>query len=112
MINKINPIYIEHAKLDSNDFIEVGSQLDRDLILAEAIAPDRQPTVVVTTSGMLAGGPVIRMGSKATARSTAPHGIARVSGRGFSGRSATETRERAAAVHGEPSTTKRASRLT
>lgn len=59
MINKINPIYVEHAKLEPEEFIEVGSQLDRDLIISEATDSDSEPTVVVTTSGMLMGGPVI-----------------------------------------------------
>lgn len=59
MINKINPIYIEHAKLEAGDFIEVGSQLDREVAIQSAVRADATPTVVVTTSGMLAGGPVI-----------------------------------------------------
>src|SRR5262249_54749534 len=37
MVNKINPIYIKHAKLDSGDFSEIGSQLDRELVIQAAI---------------------------------------------------------------------------
>jgi Cft2 family RNA processing exonuclease/predicted nucleic acid-binding Zn-ribbon protein len=59
MINKINPIYVDHAKLESTDFIEIGSQLDRELVIQGAAGADSTPTVVVTTSGMLTGGPVI-----------------------------------------------------
>lgn len=59
MINKINPIYMEHAKLEPCDFIEVGGQLDRDMAIQGAISAEMTPTVVVTTSGMLTGGPVI-----------------------------------------------------
>jgi Cft2 family RNA processing exonuclease len=59
MINKINPIYMEHAKLEPGDFIEVGGQLDRDMAIQGAISAEMTPTVVVTTSGMLTGGPVI-----------------------------------------------------
>ena len=59
MINKINPIYIELAKLDPTDFTEVGSQLDRDMAIQSSLGANATPTVVVTTSGMLAGGPVI-----------------------------------------------------
>lgn len=59
MINKINPIYVEHAKLDHTDFVEVGGQLDREMTIKSVIGTEPTPTVVVTTSGMLAGGPVI-----------------------------------------------------
>jgi Cft2 family RNA processing exonuclease len=59
MINKINPTYIEHAKLDYTDFIEIGGQLDREMTINSAIGTEPTPTVVVTTSGMLTGGPVI-----------------------------------------------------
>ena len=59
MINKINPIYTEHAKLDPGDFVEIGGQLDRDIAVEGAVCGEMTPTVVVTTSGMLTGGPVI-----------------------------------------------------
>jgi Cft2 family RNA processing exonuclease len=59
MINKVNPTYMEHAKLDFTDFIEVGGQLDREMTIKSAIDAQPTPTVVVTTSGMLTGGPVI-----------------------------------------------------
>ena len=59
MINKINPVYIEQGKLDAGDFTAVGSSLDRELAIRDATGPDATPTVVVTTSGMLTGGPVI-----------------------------------------------------
>jgi Cft2 family RNA processing exonuclease/predicted nucleic acid-binding Zn-ribbon protein len=58
MINKINPSYIEQAKLDAGDFVEIGGQLDRELAIQSA-THERAPTVIVTTSGMLNGGPVI-----------------------------------------------------
>jgi len=59
MINKINPIYVEHAKLEPGDFLEIGGQLDRDMAIQGAVGDEMTPTVVVTTSGMLTGGPVI-----------------------------------------------------
>lgn len=59
MINKINPVYIEYGKLDASDFVEVRGQVDRDLALHAAVGPDATPTAVVTTSGMLTGGPVV-----------------------------------------------------
>jgi Cft2 family RNA processing exonuclease len=58
MINKINPIYVEQAKLEPGDFVEVGGQLDRELAIRAAVS-EMTPTVVVATSGMLTGGPVI-----------------------------------------------------
>jgi Cft2 family RNA processing exonuclease len=59
MINKINPIYAEQGKLEPGDFVEVGSQLDREIAINEAAGVNPVATVVVTTSGMLSGGPVI-----------------------------------------------------
>jgi Cft2 family RNA processing exonuclease len=58
MINKINPSYLEQGKLEAGDFIEIGGQLDRELLI-ESSSREMTPTVVVTTSGMLNGGPVI-----------------------------------------------------
>jgi Cft2 family RNA processing exonuclease len=59
MINKINPIYVGEAKLDPAGFTAVGGSLDRELAIAQALGRAEMPTVVVTTSGMLTGGPVI-----------------------------------------------------
>jgi len=58
MINKINPSYVEQGKLEAGEFIEIGGQLDRELLI-DSVSREVTPTVVVTTSGMLNGGPVI-----------------------------------------------------
>jgi Cft2 family RNA processing exonuclease len=58
MINKINPSYIEQAKLEAGDYIEIGGRLDREVVI-ESASREMTPTVVVTTSGMLNGGPII-----------------------------------------------------
>lgn len=57
MIRSINRVYEEHAgfSLPAN-FLEVAGRSDRFDVVEEA---RRQPTIIVTTSGMLAGGPAV-----------------------------------------------------
>ncbi len=58
MIRQINPIYRKLADLDIplNDFIEVGGEAERKEIAFNA---QTKPAIIVTTSGMLTGGPVV-----------------------------------------------------
>ena len=58
MIKSINPIYQEHADFDLplDAVLEVRGEADRDEIAREA---QKVPSIIVTTSGMLTGGPVV-----------------------------------------------------
>lgn len=59
MIRQINRVYETHCPsfaLPSENFFEVQGVYDRFAALEEA---QRQPTIIVTTSGMLAGGPAV-----------------------------------------------------
>lgn len=58
MIRRINPIYRKLADFDvaPEDFNEVSGETERNEI---ALAAQVQPSIIVTTSGMLAGGPVV-----------------------------------------------------
>ena len=58
MIKSINPIYQEHADFDlpPDSVLEVHGETDRDEIAREA---QKVPSIIVTTSGMLTGGPVV-----------------------------------------------------
>ena len=58
MIKSINPIYEEHADFDLplDAVLEVHGETDRDEIAREA---RNVPSIIVTTSGMLTGGPVV-----------------------------------------------------
>jgi Cft2 family RNA processing exonuclease len=59
MIRQINRVYETHCptfSLPGENFFEVQGAYDRFAALEEA---QRQPTIVVTTSGMLAGGPAV-----------------------------------------------------
>ena len=58
MIRRINPIYRKHAdfNLMQGSFTEVSGESDRQLI---AFTAKTRPSIIVTTSGMLTGGPVI-----------------------------------------------------
>lgn len=59
MIRKINRVYERHCptfSLPPENFIEVEAVHDRVYAIEEA---QRQPTLIVTTSGMLAGGPAV-----------------------------------------------------
>ena len=59
MIKRINPIYRKHAtfELPPGSFYEVAGETERQEVALEAQA---KPSIIVTTSGMLAGGPVIQ----------------------------------------------------
>jgi Cft2 family RNA processing exonuclease len=59
MINKINPVYAAHTQLEEADCVPIVEQIDRDVAIQSATAATPTPTVVVTTSGMLTGGPVV-----------------------------------------------------
>ena len=58
MIRSINPVYQEHADFDlpMDAVLEVHGETDRDEIAREA---HKVPSIMVTTSGMLNGGPVV-----------------------------------------------------
>lgn len=59
MIRQINRVYERHCPsfhLPGENFFEVQGAYDRFAALEEA---QRQPTIIVTTSGMLAGGPAV-----------------------------------------------------
>lgn len=58
MIKRINPIYRRHADFDLplSGFDEVSEETERQEV---AFAAKTRPTIIVTTSGMLAGGPVV-----------------------------------------------------
>lgn len=62
MIKTVNEVYAEYDKLDPSDFDQISARADRDLVIKEALRGT--PTVVVTTSGMLAGGPVVDWASR------------------------------------------------
>lgn len=62
MIRTVNEVYSEYDKLDPSDFDQISSRADRDLVIKEASRGT--PTVVVTTSGMLAGGPIVDWASR------------------------------------------------
>lgn len=63
MINRINPIYRDFGKLaiGPDDIVEVSGKTDRDEICATAHS---QPSIILTTSGMMNGGPVIEYAQK------------------------------------------------
>ena len=58
MIRQINPAYRKLSSFDveQSDVIEVSGESDRDDICIEA---QKNPAIIVTTSGMLNGGPVV-----------------------------------------------------
>ena len=57
MIRQINPIYAKFASLrTASTFCEISGQADRQDVARAAL---RQPSIIVTTSGMLTGGPVV-----------------------------------------------------
>ena len=58
MIKRINPIYRELASFSppADAWYEVGGEYDRQEV---ALAAQKTPSIIVTTSGMLSGGPVI-----------------------------------------------------
>lgn len=58
MIRRINPIYRKFANFDvaPADFNEVTGESERDEIALDA---QRKPAIILTTSGMLTGGPVV-----------------------------------------------------
>jgi len=62
MIKTVNEVYAEYDKLDPSDFVQISARADRDLVIKEASRGT--PTVVVTTSGMLAGGPIVDWASR------------------------------------------------
>jgi Cft2 family RNA processing exonuclease len=62
MIKTVNEVYSEYDKLDPSDFDQISVRADRDLVITEASRGT--PTVVVTTSGMLAGGPIVDWASR------------------------------------------------
>ena len=59
MIKQINPIYRKHAafELPPGSFYEVSGETERQEVAVEA---QTRPSIIVTTSGMLTGGPVIQ----------------------------------------------------
>ena len=57
LARRINPIYVDRSKLDPSGYEEIASA-DRRLEIDSCRHPDRH-AVVITTSGMLTGGPVI-----------------------------------------------------
>jgi len=58
MIKQINPIYRKHADfaVAADAFNEVSGETEREEIAHRA---QREPSIIVTTSGMLTGGPVV-----------------------------------------------------
>jgi Cft2 family RNA processing exonuclease/predicted nucleic acid-binding Zn-ribbon protein len=58
MINRINPIYrrLAHFDIPENTFHEVTGETDRQEVAAVA---QTHPSIIVTTSGMMTGGPVL-----------------------------------------------------
>jgi len=58
MIRRINPIYRKHTdfNITPETFNEVSGETERSEIAASA---QTEPSIIVTTSGMLAGGPVV-----------------------------------------------------
>jgi Cft2 family RNA processing exonuclease len=58
MIKQINPIYRKHADfvVPADAFNEVSGETERSEIAHRA---QREPSIIVTTSGMLTGGPVV-----------------------------------------------------
>ena len=58
MIKSINPVYREYSDFDlpQDAVLEVHGETDRDEIAREA---QKIPSIIVTTSGMLTGGPVV-----------------------------------------------------
>ncbi len=62
MIKTVNDVYAEYDKLDPSDFDQISARADRDLVIKEALRGT--PTVVVTTSGMLAGGPIVEWAAR------------------------------------------------
>ncbi len=59
MIRRINRVYERHQpsfSLPRENFFEIQAVHDRFHVVEEAL---RQPTIIVTTSGMLAGGPAV-----------------------------------------------------
>jgi uncharacterized protein len=58
MIRQVNPIYQKYATFNvpKDAFLEVGGETERQEI---AFAAQAKPMIIVTTSGMLAGGPVV-----------------------------------------------------
>lgn len=58
LIRRINPIYADRHKLDLEGYQEIEGAADRALAIADCQRPGAR-AVVVTTSGMLAGGPVV-----------------------------------------------------
>ncbi len=63
MINRINPIYRDFSKLaiGAGGITEVNGKTERDEICAKA---QSQPSIILTTSGMMNGGPVIEYAQK------------------------------------------------
>ena len=59
MIKQINPIYRKHAafELPPGSFYEVSGETERQEVAVEA---QTKPSIIVTTSGMLTGGPAIQ----------------------------------------------------
>lgn len=63
MIRSINSVYRDYQPLFQlpDNFIEVASRFDRVDVLDQA---NREPVLIVTTSGMLAGGPAVEYAQK------------------------------------------------
>lgn len=64
MIKSVNDVYATNDKLELGQFQEISTKLDRELVIGDALRGVAPPTVVVTTSGMLAGGPIVEWASR------------------------------------------------